>query len=145
MAERKDGQEGMKTHENVIFACFGGFSNTGLTTALASLEAVKELGLEKVAVGCLAGLPINSQPVMAKTGAAKRIVTVDGCPFECSRKIVEEAGFTVTKSFVLVRDIGMKKQALHEEIGHDPKPVLDYVADEDVQKAKALIIEALLR
>jgi len=33
----------MPTHEDVIFSCFGGFSNTGITSALACLEAVKEL------------------------------------------------------------------------------------------------------
>jgi len=42
-------REGMPTHENLIFSCFGGLSNTGLTSALACLEVVKELGLEKVA------------------------------------------------------------------------------------------------
>ncbi len=54
MAEEKEWQEGMPTHENVIFSCFGGFSNTGITSGLACLEAVKELGLEKVAIGLLA-------------------------------------------------------------------------------------------
>ena len=47
MAEEKHWQEGMKTHENIIFSCYGGLSNTGITSALACLEAVKELGLER--------------------------------------------------------------------------------------------------
>ena len=47
MAEEKEWQEGMPTHENVIFSCFGGFSNTGITSGLACLEAVKELGMER--------------------------------------------------------------------------------------------------
>jgi len=51
--EEKHWEEGMKTHENIIFSCYGGMSNTGITSALACLEAVKELGLEKVAIGCL--------------------------------------------------------------------------------------------
>ena len=53
-------EAGRNTHENVIYACFGGFSNTGITAALASIEAVKELGLGKAAIGCLAGLPTES-------------------------------------------------------------------------------------
>jgi len=69
--EQKHWQEGMKTHENIIFSCFGGLSNTGITSALASLEAVKELGLEKVAIGCLGALPEKIPPVMGKTKAAK--------------------------------------------------------------------------
>ena len=49
MAEEKEWREGMSTHECIIFSYFGGLSNTGITSALACLEAVKELGLEKAA------------------------------------------------------------------------------------------------
>ena len=101
MAEEKHWEEGMKTHESVICSCYGGLSNTGITSALACLEAVKELGLEKVAIGCLAGLPLGVKPVVGKTRAAKKVVTVDRCPFECSRKTAENAGFKLTKSIVL--------------------------------------------
>ena len=41
-------KEGMPTHENIIFTCFGGLSNTGIVAALANIEAVKKLGLDKV-------------------------------------------------------------------------------------------------
>ena len=144
MAEEKHWQEGMKTHENIIFSCFGGLSNTGITSAMASLEAVKELGLEKAAIGCLGALPLSVAPVMGKTKSAKKVVTVDGCPFECSRKITEQAGFKVTKSIVLVRDIGMKKKALHEDIGQDMKGLMEYVSMDDVKRAKDLIVKAIL-
>jgi uncharacterized metal-binding protein len=120
MTEQQHWQEGMKTHENIIFSCFGGLSNTGITSALASLEAVKSLGLDKAAIGCLGALPEKIAPVLGKTKAANKIITVDGCPFECARKIVEQAGFNVTRSIVLVRDIGMKKKGLHEDIGKRP-------------------------
>ena len=73
---------GENTHENLIYACFGGLSNTGITATLASMEAVKELGLKKLGIGCLAGLPIVVGPVLGKTKAAKKIITVDGCSFE---------------------------------------------------------------
>ncbi|HHF98804.1 MAG TPA: hypothetical protein ENL39_04890 [Candidatus Aerophobetes bacterium] len=96
-----------------------------------------------MAIGCLAGLPVGVPPVYGKTKAAKKIITVDGCPMECSRKVVEDAGFKVTKSFVLARDIGMKKKALHEDIGGNLKPVMEYVSQEDVEKAKKLIVESL--
>lgn len=79
----------MPTHENIIFSCFGGLSNTGIASALACLEVVKELGLEKVAIGCLPSVPLKVKLVLGKTRAAKKVITVDGCPFECSRKTVE--------------------------------------------------------
>ena len=136
-------KEGMPSHENIIYACFGGLSNTGITAALASLEAVKELGLEKVSIGCLAGISTNVDPVIGKTRVAKKVITVDGCPMQCSRKVIEQAGFPIAKSIVLVRDIGMRKKALHEDIGKDLKPVMEYVSKEDVKKAKELIIIAI--
>jgi uncharacterized metal-binding protein len=144
MTEDKHWEEGMKTHENIIFSCFGGMSNTGITSALASMEAVKELGLEKVAIGCLGALPLGVKPVIGKTRAAKRVITVDGCPFECAKKTVEQSGITPTKSIVLVRDIGMKKKALHEDIGGDIKTLMGYISDDDVQKAKELIVRAVM-
>jgi len=144
VAEEKHWQEGMPTHENIIYACFGGLSNIGVTAALASIEAVKELGLEKACIGCLAGLPTNVPPVYGKTKAARKVLTVDGCPFQCSKKIVEAAGFKVAKSIVLARDIGMKKKALHEDIGtKDLKSLKEYISKEDVEKAKELIIKAI--
>jgi len=146
MTEEKkvEWQAGKNTHENVIYACFGGMSNTGIVTALASMEAVKELGLQKVAIGCLGGLPTNVPPVYGKTKAAKKIITVDGCPFECGKKIVEKAGFEIKKNIVLVRDIGMKKKAFHEDIGGGLKEFMDYVSDDDVRRAKELIIKAIM-
>ena len=144
MAEEQQFQAGINTHENVIFSCFGGASNTGITSGLACLEAVKELGLKKAAIMCLGGLPTNVKPVFGKTRAAKKIITMDGCPFECSRKIVEQAGFKPTKSIVLTRDIGMKKKGLSEDIGGDIKGVMDYISDDDVKRAKELIVKTIL-
>ena len=135
---------GVNTHEAVIFNCFGGMSNTGITAALASLEAVKEVGLDKACIGCLAGLPTEVDPVFAKVKAAKRVVTVDGCPFECSRKLVEASGIRPTASIMLVRDVPMSKKALHEDIGRDLKPATEYIDDGEVQRAKELIVKAVM-
>ncbi|MFZ0033359.1 MAG: putative zinc-binding protein [Sedimentisphaerales bacterium] len=144
MAEEQIWQTGVNTHENVIFSCFGGASNTGITSGLASLDAVKELGLTKAAIMCLGGLPTNVKSVFGKTKAAKKIITVDGCPFECARKIVEQAGFKPTNSIVLTRDINMKKKGLSEDIGKDIKGVMDYISDNEVKQAKELIVKTLL-
>lgn len=147
MVEEKqmEWKAGENTHENIIYACFGGLSNTGITATLASMEAVKELGLKKVGIGCLAGLPTEVGPVLGKTKAAKKVITVDGCPFECSKKVVERAGFKVARSIVLTRDIGMAKKPLHEDIGKGLKPVMEYISEDDVRKAKQLIIAELAK
>ncbi|MGQ4875630.1 MAG: putative zinc-binding protein [Promethearchaeia archaeon] len=137
-------EAGVNTHENIIYACFGGLSNTGITASLASMEAVKELGLDKVGIGCLGGLSTNVKPVFGKTKAAKKVITVDGCPMECSRKIVEAAGFHIAKSIVLMRDIGMKKKPLHEDVANgDLKGLSAYIHEEEIQKAKKYIVNSL--
>ena len=143
MPGEKQKKEGLETHENVIFTCFGGFSNTGITAALASMEAVKELGLDKVCIGCLAALSTNVAPVYAKTKVAKKIITMDGCSKECTRKVVQNAGLEITKSFVLSRDIGMKKRAFSTDIGGNLMPVMEYISEQDVEKAKQLIVEVI--
>ncbi|MCX6002620.1 MAG: putative zinc-binding protein [Chloroflexi bacterium] len=143
MKEEQQWQAGINTHENAIFSCFGGASNTGITSGLACLEVVKELGLQKAAIMCLGGLPTSVKPVLGKTRAAKKIITVDGCPFECSRKIVEQAGFKPI-SIVLTRDIGMKKKGLSEDIGREIKGVMEYISDDEVKKAKELIVSTIM-
>ncbi|MGQ4873087.1 MAG: putative zinc-binding protein [Promethearchaeia archaeon] len=137
-------EAGKNTHENIIYVCFGGLSNTGITAGLASIEAVKELGLDKSSIGCLAGLPTNVKSVLEKTNAIKKVITVDGCPMECSRKIVEAAGFPIAKSIVLVRDIGMSKKPLHEDVASgDLKGLSAYINEEEIQRAKEYIVNSL--
>lgn len=126
----------------VIYPCFGGFSNTGYATALASMEALKEVGLERACIGCLGGHPTKVELVYTNTQKAKKIITVDGCPKECAKKLVEDAGFTVTESILLARDIGMTKKSLFE--GADEQSIMEHINDEDVQKAKDIIVQKIL-
>jgi tetrahydromethanopterin S-methyltransferase subunit A len=41
-------------------------------------------------------------------------------------------------------NIGMEKKALPEDIGQDIKGVMEYVSDDEVQKAKELIVKTVL-
>ncbi|OJX47154.1 MAG: hypothetical protein BGO78_16890 [Chloroflexi bacterium 44-23] len=96
--------------ETALFVCFGAMSNVGMMTGLAALEAVKKVEKGKAGIFCLGGLPTQAPTVLAKTQAVKRIVTVDGCPLNCSRKIVEQAGFTPTRTINLVTDCKIAKK-----------------------------------
>ena len=53
----------MEEKKVVIYNCFGGFSNTGFTAALATIEALKEVGLDKACIACSVGLPANVKDV----------------------------------------------------------------------------------
>mgnify|MGYP000597846024 CR=1 FL=1 len=146
MSEEKkmDWKAGKNTHENIIFSCFGGLSNTGITSAQASMEAVEELGLDKAAIGCLPAVSQELSSVLGKINASEDIVTVDGCPKECARKTIESAGFEVSTSITLVEDIDMDKKPLHKDIGtNDLKSITEYISQEEVEEAKKVIVEAI--
>lgn len=120
-----------KVRENALFVCFGGPSNVGTLTGLAGLEVERRLGLEKACIFCLGGLPTEGKLVLDQTGAAKRIITVDGCPLNCARKIVEAAGFVPDRIIDLVEDCGLEKG-----------PPLEY-GDGELQVAVGAILGAV--
>jgi len=45
---------------------------------------------------------------------------------------------------MLTRDIGMKKKGLSEDIGKEIKGVMEYISDDDVKRAKELIVRTVL-
>ncbi len=83
---------------SLLLVCFGGMSNTGYLSALAAMEAVKRVGLRKAGIACLAGVPSWVPTVVNRVRNAKKVITVDGCPTACARKLAENAGPPVTKS-----------------------------------------------
>ena len=117
--------------ENALFVCFGAMSNVGMMTGLAAIEAVKQVEPGKAGIFCLGGLPTQAPTVLAKTQAVKRIITVDGCALNCSRKIVEQAGFTPAQTINLVTDCGIQKKPSSQ---FDPK---------EMQPAIASIVHAI--
>jgi uncharacterized metal-binding protein len=116
--------------ETALFVCFGAMSNVGMMTGLAAIEAVKQVEPGKAGIFCLGGLPTQAPTVIAKTQAVKRIVTVDGCPLNCSRKIVEQAGFTPTKTINLVTDCGIQKKPSSEYKQEDMEPAIKAIVNE---------------
>jgi len=38
----------------------------------------------------------------------------------------------------------MKKKALYKDMGRDPKGIMEYISEEDIKRAKELIIKSLL-
>ena len=117
--------------DNALFVCFGGMSNVGTLTGLAGLEAVKRAGPGRAAIFCLGGLPTGAPTVIEKTSNVDRIVVVDGCPLNCARKIVEQAGFHPAAAITLVNDCGLKKG-----------PPTQYTA-EDLESVTATILATL--
>ena len=95
--------------QNALFVCFGGMSNVGVLSGLASLEAIQKLPPGKAGIFCLGGLPTQAPLVLSKTQAVERIITIDGCPLNCAKKIVENAGFYPNLSITLTEDCEIQK------------------------------------
>ena len=102
MAEKTDcACEGKPT---LVFCCSGA-SDVGEIVD----RACRKLKAEGTAsMYCLAGIGGRVSGIMKTTEAAGRVLAVDGCPLDCARKCLEEAGF---KAFLHFRaaDVGLVK------------------------------------
>lgn len=88
----------------LIFACSGG-ADVG---ALAD-QAARKLTADGVAkMFCLAGIGGRVSGIMKTTEAATKVVAIDGCPLNCARKSLEQAGFTEF-THVQLADLGFAK------------------------------------
>ncbi|HYW79355.1 MAG TPA: putative zinc-binding protein [Thermoguttaceae bacterium] len=88
----------------LIFACSGA-ADVGQLSDLAARKLTAE-GVGKMF--CLAGIGGRVSGIMATTEAATAILAIDGCPLDCARKTLEEAGFTRFEHERL-SDLGMEK------------------------------------
>jgi len=90
--------------ETLIFACSGA-ADVGAISDRAARKLTKE---GKGKMFCLAGIGGRVQGILDKTGAAARILAIDGCSLDCTKKTLEQAGFTAF-AHVRVTDLGMEK------------------------------------
>jgi uncharacterized metal-binding protein len=88
----------------LIFACSGA-ADVGKISDLAARQLTAE-GAGKMF--CLAGLGGRVTGIMETTRAAAAILAIDGCPLDCAKKTLEQAGFTKF-DHVRLSDLGMEK------------------------------------
>ncbi len=87
----------------LIFPCSGS-SDVG---ELSDRVARKIAKCGKAKMFCLAGIGAHIPGMVESTKAAKRIITINGCPVSCATKTLEHAGFKV-ESYNL-KDLGFDK------------------------------------
>lgn len=109
----------------LVFSC-SGCSDTGAITDLAARKLTKE-GVAKMT--CLAGIGGRVSGIMATTESAGLIIVIDGCPLNCARKTLENAGFIDFKHLTL-SEIGMKKSE---------SPATEENITKVVEKAKTML------
>ena len=88
----------------LIFACSGG-ADVG---ALADQTARRLTRDGKGKMFCLAGIGGRISGIMKTTEAAGKILAIDGCPLDCARKSLEQAGFA-NVSHIRLTDQGFEK------------------------------------
>ena len=88
----------------MIFACSGA-ADVG---AISDRAARKLTTDGKGKMFCLAGLGGRVQGIIDKTGAAARVLAIDGCSLDCAKKTLELAGFSKFMH-IRVTDVGMEK------------------------------------
>ena len=88
----------------LIFSCSGA-ADVGAIADQAARKLTKD-GVGKMF--CLAGIGGRVSSIMQTTKSAQDIITIDGCPQNCAKKSLEEAGFNKFKHLEL-SSIGLAK------------------------------------
>ena len=88
----------------LIFACSGA-ADVG---AIADQTARKLTRDGAGKMFCLAGVGGRVSGIMKTTEAAAAVLAIDGCPQDCARKCLQEAGFG-DFAHLRVTDLGMEK------------------------------------
>ena len=94
-----------KGSTNLIFACSGA-TDVG---AVADRAARKLTADGKGKMYCLAGVGGNVEGIISTTQKADKILAIDGCNVECTRKLLESKGF---KDFQYIQ---LEKKVLQKE------------------------------
>ena len=88
----------------MIFACSGA-ADVGAIADQAARRLTKK-GVGKMF--CLAGVGGRVSGIMKTTDAADKILAIDGCPLDCVKNCLEQAGFTKFEHLQLA-EIGLEK------------------------------------
>ena len=88
----------------LVFPCSGASDVGGLTD-----RAGRQITLDLAGrMYCLAGIGGRVDAIMETTRAAAKVLVIDGCPQECARKTMEQAGFTGFEHLTLA-SLGLNK------------------------------------
>ena len=88
----------------LIFACSGA-ADVGAIADLTARKMTRD-GIGKMF--CLAGIGGKVEPIMKTTQSASKILAIDGCPLNCAKACLEQAGFNNFLHLQLA-DLGLEK------------------------------------
>ena len=88
----------------LIFPCSGA-ADVGAISDQAARQMTRD-GAGRMF--CLAGIGGRVEPILDTTRSAAKVLVIDGCPQECARKTMEQAGFTNFQHLQLA-NLGLEK------------------------------------
>jgi len=88
----------------LIFACSGAADVGGLADRAARQMTLDQKGK----MYCVAGIGGRVGAIMETTLAAAKVLAIDGCPQDCARKTLEQAGFSGFQHLKLA-SLGLQK------------------------------------
>jgi len=92
------------TTPKLIFSCSGA-ADVGAVADQAARKLTRD-GAGRMF--CLAGIGGRVPGIMATTEAASKVLAIDGCPLNCVKATLEQAGFKTFEHLQLA-DLGMEK------------------------------------
>lgn len=96
--------EPIRPNQPFIFSCSGSADVGGIGDA-----ATRKISAEGVArMYCLAGIGARVEQIVANTELAESLISIDGCENDCSRKVLQAAGFQPALH-IRITDLGMAK------------------------------------
>jgi len=90
--------------QRLVFACSGA-ADVG---AVADLAARRLAADGTAAMYCLAGVGGRVPAILKTVASAERVAAIDGCPLDCARKSLEQAGFS-DFGHLRLTDLGLEK------------------------------------
>jgi len=116
---------GVRLVYNVVCSCSG-----AADTGCIADKAARLLSSRKIAkMSCTAAIAAGDEEISNFTVNATNVIVIDGCDKDCSRKILENRGFT-DLLHVRVTDLGMEK---------GKTPVTEEAVEKVAEKAASLL------
>jgi len=112
----------------LFLACAGG-ANVGQISNQAAVELAKE---GKGRLFCLAGIGAHID-AMILPAKERKLVAIDGCPVQCTKKILDHAGLPVALS-VVITDLDIEKTQKLEVDPADCERVVEKIKESLQQK-----------
>lgn len=95
----------VESEKRVVYAC-SGCADVGEIADQVARKLRKD-GFATPKASCLAGIGAGLQTFIDAAKAAEEVITIDGCPVYCAKKIVENAGLTPVA--ILLTEMGCEK------------------------------------